>query len=366
MSERVRVRYAPSPTGFQHIGGLRTALFNYLYAKANGGDFILRIEDTDRTRFFEGALEDIFETFRWVGIDYDEGPVKGGEYAPYLQSERRNIYEKYALELVEKDLAYFCFCSSERLEKMKKEQEKNQQYEKARNDLVSGISHDLRTPLTSIKGYIKGLQDGVAFTPEKQERYLSIAYKKACDMEVLLHRLSYFSKMESGKLPLVLKNMDLRDFVKRYVSEIGDELKHRNISVIIECSEESHMVLIDEEQMTRVITNLVENAIHYANTDCLALKMQVWKEGDLEHFVFSDNGQGVTDEQLSHLFEQFWRGDESRSSRNGSGSGLGLYIVKYIIEAHGGTVQAENAKGLMIKMEIPVSKEGLHEQYIDC
>jgi len=121
---KVRVRYAPSPTGFQHIGGLRTALFNYLFAKASGGDFILRIEDTDRTRFFEGALEDIFETFNWIGIDYDEGPVKGGEFGPYFQSERKDIYAQYVKELIDKGLAYYCFCSSERLDEIKKEQEK--------------------------------------------------------------------------------------------------------------------------------------------------------------------------------------------------------------------------------------------------
>lgn len=123
MNQRVRVRYAPSPTGFQHIGGIRTALFNYLFARASGGDFILRIEDTDRTRFFPGALEDIFETFRWLGIDYDEGPDKGGPHDPYFQSQRVPLYKKHAEELVKKGWAYYCYCDSERLERIRKEQE---------------------------------------------------------------------------------------------------------------------------------------------------------------------------------------------------------------------------------------------------
>ncbi len=121
--KRVRVRYAPSPTGLQHIGGIRTALFNYLYARRMGGDFILRIEDTDRTRFFEGALEDIFSTFEWLGMSYDEGPVKNGKYAPYFQSERLELYQKYAKELVDKGHAYYCYCDSDRLERIKKIQE---------------------------------------------------------------------------------------------------------------------------------------------------------------------------------------------------------------------------------------------------
>lgn len=123
MSKGVRVRYAPSPTGYQHIGGLRTALFNYLFARANNGKFILRIEDTDQTRYFEKALDDIFDTFKWVGIDYDEGPVKEGPHSPYFQSQRIKIYQEYAKILIEKGWAYYCYCDSERLERVKKEQE---------------------------------------------------------------------------------------------------------------------------------------------------------------------------------------------------------------------------------------------------
>ncbi len=123
MSKRIRVRYAPSPTGYQHIGGIRTVLFNYLFAKANNGDFILRIEDTDRSRYFDGALEDIFETFKWLGLDYNEGPEKGGPHKPYFQSERTEIYKKYAKELVDKGWAYYCYCDSDRLENLRKEQE---------------------------------------------------------------------------------------------------------------------------------------------------------------------------------------------------------------------------------------------------
>jgi glutamyl-tRNA synthetase len=120
----VRVRYAPSPTGYLHVGGARTALFDYLYAKHAGGTFILRVEDTDRTRFVEGALQEIYESLRWLGLDWDEGPQVGGAYAPYIQSERLSLYQKHAQELIEKDRAYYCFCTPERLDSVRKEQEK--------------------------------------------------------------------------------------------------------------------------------------------------------------------------------------------------------------------------------------------------
>jgi nondiscriminating glutamyl-tRNA synthetase len=127
--KEVRLRFAPSPTGYLHIGGLRTALYNYLFAKHNNGKFILRIEDTDRTRYVEGAIENLIESLQWAGIKYDEGVfveedkiIQKGEYGPYIQSERLDIYQKYVDELIEKGYAYYCFCSKERLDKVREEQ----------------------------------------------------------------------------------------------------------------------------------------------------------------------------------------------------------------------------------------------------
>ena len=114
-TNEVRTRYAPSPTGYMHVGNLRTAVFEYLIAKVNKGKFIFRLEDTDQKRYVEGAVEVIYKTLETVGITYDEGPEKGGRYGPYIQSERKDIYVKYAKELVDKGFAYYCFCSRERL-----------------------------------------------------------------------------------------------------------------------------------------------------------------------------------------------------------------------------------------------------------
>lgn len=127
--EKVRTRFAPSPTGFMHLGGLRTALYAYLYAKSNGGDFILRIEDTDQQRYVEGAVELIYSSLKGSGLIYDEGPDVGGNYGPYVQSERKEIYHKYAKKLIELGGAYYCFCSKERLESLTDENG-NRKYDK--------------------------------------------------------------------------------------------------------------------------------------------------------------------------------------------------------------------------------------------
>ena len=122
ISDNVRVRFAPSPTGYLHVGGLRTALYNYLFAKANNGTFVLRIEDTDQNRYVEGAVENLINTLNWVGLSYDEGPEKEGNYGPYFQSQRLDIYKKYALELVEKGKAYYAFDTPERLQELREKQ----------------------------------------------------------------------------------------------------------------------------------------------------------------------------------------------------------------------------------------------------
>lgn len=124
INETPRVRFAPSPTGYLHVGGLRTALYNYLFAKRNNGTFVLRIEDTDRNRFVEGAVENLINALKWAGLNFDEGPETGGDYGPYMQSQRLDIYKKYADELIEKGKAYYCFCTPERLKTLKEDQEK--------------------------------------------------------------------------------------------------------------------------------------------------------------------------------------------------------------------------------------------------
>ena len=143
----VRVRYAPSPTGFPHIGNIRTALFNWLYARHCGGKFVVRIEDTDQTRKVDGALEAILDSLRWMGLDWDEGPEVGGQYGPYIQSQRLELYRKYAHELLENGNAYRCYCTSERLERMRKEMSERKESARSYDRHCRGLSDKERAEL---------------------------------------------------------------------------------------------------------------------------------------------------------------------------------------------------------------------------
>lgn len=138
----VRVRYAPSPTGLQHIGGVRTAVFNYFFARAAGGKFLLRIEDTDRERYNDESLQDLYNTLNWLGISWDEGPDKDGGFGPYVQSERFAIYKEYTDKLIDSGFAYKCFCTAERLDKLREEQKKNKSKEQGYDRHCSHLSED--------------------------------------------------------------------------------------------------------------------------------------------------------------------------------------------------------------------------------
>jgi glutamyl-tRNA synthetase len=162
----VRTRIAPSPTGFPHIGTIYQVLFDYAYAKKHGGQFVVRLEDTDRARFVEGAEEVVFSALDWFGLSEDESPRKGGKYGPYRQSERLEIYMKHAEELVEKGHAYYCFCTKERLDQLREEQQKNKELpmydkhcrnlspEEAKEKLANSAEHVIRMKIPENKKVI--------------------------------------------------------------------------------------------------------------------------------------------------------------------------------------------------------------------
>lgn len=184
----VRTRFAPSPTGYLHVGGLRTALYNYLFAKHNNGSFILRIEDTDQSRKVEGATENLIESLHWTGIDFDEGPGKGGEFGPYIQSQRLKIYRDHVHQLLDNDRAYYCFCTSERLDQLRKKQSeaneatiydhhcRNIPYEESKKRAESGESHVVR---------MKVPLDGELTFTDQIRGEVTIAYKIIDDQVIL-------------------------------------------------------------------------------------------------------------------------------------------------------------------------------------
>lgn len=256
---------------------------------------------------------------------------------------------------------------------LKENIEKTKEYERARTEMVSGISHDLRTPLTSVKGFIKGMLDGVANTPEKQKKYLEISYRKACDMEVLLQNLFFFSKLETGNMPFFRQDVDMKSWLQKYVDDknADEEVERKyHLSLYTEadkgcdkvqqyedtgnsgnmlqkCAEYS--VSIDPAQMKRVMDNLLENSIKYSRAEALEISITLTATDKAVTIRFKDNGVGVDEDKLPHVFEQFYRGDESRNSKN-DGSGLGLYVCKYIVEQQDGTISACNDNGFCVEM----------------
>lgn len=235
------------------------------------------------------------------------------------------------------------------------EQEKNRKYEKARTDMIAGISHDLRTPLTAMKGTIKGLLDGVASEPEQQKKFLQAAYRRTGDMDMLLNQLLYLSRMETGNMPISMQTIEIGTFLENYVKGKREVIDSLQEEITVDTKGITAKVLIDPEQFQRILDNLVENSRKYGETMPLKMKIKLEKAPKGLSICFQDNGVGVPEEKLPFIFEEFYRGDESRNKKEGNG--LGLYIVKYLMEAMGGSVRAENADGLAVYLELPVSPE---------
>lgn len=230
-------------------------------------------------------------------------------------------------------------------------------YEEDRKELVAGISHDLRTPLTTIKGYAKGLKDGVANTPEKCERYHEIIYSKACDMDMLVDKLFLFSKLDTGKFPFIFEKVNCNDFFLSFLNIAVNEFKIKGLNCIYENNCENNVYFnIDCEEMHRVLANILENSVKYKEKDIGNAKIKIDKMEDEVVIKIQDDGPGVKEENLSRLFKGFFREDASRSNPS-EGSGLGLSIAEYIMKAHKGTIRAENNNGLTIIMTLPIYNE---------
>lgn len=229
-----------------------------------------------------------------------------------------------------------------------KQREKN---EKARTDMVTGISHDLRTPLTSIQGYIKGVLDGVADTKERQEKYLKTAYDSTREMNVLLQKLFEFSRIESGQMPFHMVRADLAEFTSVYIAQKEEMADPENVTFSLKVGQEAMPEInMDVEQIPRIFDNLLENSMKYAGTRPVEIEISVFATETEVVLEWNDHGNGVPEDKLPHIFERFYRCDEARKEK---GSGVGLYVVNYIMEQHHGRVGAENDGGLKIRLLFP-------------
>lgn len=254
------------------------------------------------------------------------------------------------------EFEYVCEAFNEMQEHITEANAEKESYEKMRVEMVAGISHDLRTPLTAIRGTIKGLKDGVAATPELREKFLDTAYRRTIEMDRLLERLFYFSKLETGNMPLFFEKTEWSEYLEAYVKRYELLIENESIKIKIKDVKKGLFSNVDREQMNRILDNILENSKKYAETDKLEIIINIFEEHAYVVLEIADNGCGVSEDKLPHIFVQFFRGDESRNIREGNG--LGLYIVKYLVNAMGGLVDAENRSGLTIRIKLPILDEG--------
>ena len=229
--------------------------------------------------------------------------------------------------------------------RLKENAEEKAENEKKQKELVSNISHDLKTPITSIKGYVEGIMDGVANTPEKMDKYIKTIYNKANDMDRLINELTTYSGIDSNKIPYHFHILNVSDYFSDCIEEIGLDLESKNIHLdYTNLAPSDTCVVADPEQMKKVINNIISNSVKYMGHDNGIIKISIHDDNESVKIEIEDNGKGIASKDIGNIFERFYRTDASRNSLQG-GSGIGLSIVKKIVEDHGGYVWATSKEG---------------------
>ncbi len=253
----------------------------------------------------------------------------------------------YSLEVVTCDeIGQICEDFEDMRARLKEGIDSRLRYEEDIKDLISSISHDLKTPLTAIQGYAEGLKDGVADTPDRQAKYLQTILSKAKDMSKLVDELSFYAKIDSNTIPYTFKDINIREYFDDCVEEISLDLEMKKIEVQYHNDINSDIkVIADAEQLKRVINNIVGNSVKYMDKRQGILQVRLLDVGSHVQVEIEDNGSGIPKADIPFIFDRFFRADASRNSRKG-GSGLGLAISKKIIEDHAGTIWAESGFGV--------------------
>ena len=251
----------------------------------------------------------------------------------------------------------FLFNDFERMRiKLKEDEEEKKLSEDAARELVSNISHDLKTPLTAIRGYVEGILDGVASSPQKTRDYLNTIYNKTNDMTSLIDELLYYSQVAEKYMSYKYEKIYVKDFFDEYVKDLYLELDTIKIKFeyIVNVGR-STVIDMDKEQIKRALNNIVSNAVKYMDKEEPEIHFRVTETSDAINIQISDNGRGIDEKDLPHIFERFYRSDVSRNTKLG-GSGIGLSIVKKVIENHEGSVVAMSKPGVGTEVGIELKK----------
>lgn len=262
-------------------------------------------------------------------------------------------------ELDEKDFVEIPFLYND-FEKMRIKLKENEEEkiisENASRELVSNISHDLKTPLTAIRGYVEGILDGVASSPQKVRDYLTTIYNKTNDMTKLIDELLYYSRVSGNEFSYNFEKTNVKEFFDDYVKDLYLELDTIRINFSYSANVDADtMIDIDREQIKRALNNIVANAVKYMDKEDPEIHFRVKETMDAINIRISDNGRGIDEKDLPHIFERFYRSDASRNTKLG-GSGIGLSIVKKVIENHEGSVVAISKSGVGTDIDIVLKK----------
>jgi signal transduction histidine kinase len=238
------------------------------------------------------------------------------------------------------EIGEFCITFEEMRQRLKDNAEEKIKAETENRALISNIAHDLKTPITAVKGYSEGIIDGVANTPEKVDKYIRTIYNKACEMDTLINELTLYSKIDTNRIPYNFARINVAEYFEDCVEEIGLDLEAKEIGLsYVNYAAPSTMIIADPEQLKRVISNIIGNSVKYMNKTNKAISIRIKDVGDFIQVEIEDNGRGIAQKDLPYIFDRFYRTDASRNSATG-GSGIGLSIVKKIIEDHGGKIWA--------------------------
>lgn len=267
-----------------------------------------------------------------------------------LKKATKNIKEgnlDFVLEVEGNDeFSQLCQDFEEMRKRLKESTEEKILMDKENKELISNISHDLKTPITAVKGYVEGIMDGVADTPEKMDRYVRTIYNKTNEMDHLINELTFYSKIDTNRIPYTFSKLNVEDYFSDCAEELGLEMETRGIELVYaNYVEKGVQVIADGEQIRRVIHNIVSNAIKYMEKPRGIIQLRVKDVGDFIQVEIEDNGKGIATKDLPYIFDRFYRTDVSRNSSKG-GSGIGLSIVKKIMEDHGGKVWATSRLGI--------------------
>lgn len=267
-----------------------------------------------------------------------------------LRKATQNIKEgnlDFVLEVDGTDeFAELCRDFEEMRRRLKESAEEKVLLDKENKELISNISHDLKTPITAVKGYVEGIMDGVADTPEKMDRYVRTIYNKTNEMDHLINELTFYSKIDTNRIPYTFSKLNVDDYFSDCAEEVGLELETRGIQLYYaNYVEKDVLVIADGEQIRRVIHNIISNAIKYMDKTKGVIQIRVKDVGDFIQVEIEDNGKGIASKDLTYIFDRFYRTDVSRNSSKG-GSGIGLSIVRKILEDHGGKVWATSREGI--------------------